>query len=99
MFLSLETLTSTIRTGLPILVELMVLANYVIIFLSQITLLRWLTFLLRSQNCDYSLADWDSLCDHLRDVPWEDILKLGASAAAREFCEWVQVEIDVYYRS
>ena len=32
MFLSLETLTSTIRTGLPILVELMVLANYVIIF-------------------------------------------------------------------
>ena len=23
---------------------------------------------------DYSLADWDSLRDHLRDVPWEDIL-------------------------
>ena len=22
---------------------------------------------------DYSCADWDSLCDHLRDVPWEDI--------------------------
>ena len=32
----------------------------------------------------------------MRDVPWEDILKLGASAAASEFCEWVQVEIDVY---
>ena len=34
--------------------------------------------------------------DHLRDVPWEDILKLGTSAAATEFCEWVQVGIGVY---
>ena len=25
-----------------------------------------------------------------------DILKFSASAAASEFCEWVQVEIDVY---
>ena len=40
---------------------------------------------------DYSRADWDDLRDHLRDVPWEDIFKLGASAAASEFCEWVQV--------
>ena len=32
----------------------------------------------------------------MRDVPWEDIFKLGASAAASEFCEWVQVAIDVY---
>ena len=32
----------------------------------------------------------------MRDVPWEDIFKLGASAAASEFCEWVQVGIDVY---
>ena len=31
-----------------------------------------------------------------RDVPWEGIFKLGASAAASEFCEWVQVGIDVY---
>ena len=45
---------------------------------------------------DYSRADWDGLCDHLRDVPWEDIFKLGTSAAASEFCEWVQVGIDVY---
>ena len=45
---------------------------------------------------DYSLADWDGLRDHLRNVPWEDIFKLGASADASEFCEWVQVEIDVY---
>ena len=44
----------------------------------------------------YSRADWDSVCDHLRDVPWEDIFKLSASVAASEFCEWVQVGIDVY---
>ena len=45
---------------------------------------------------DYSCADWDGLRDHLRDVPWEDIFKLRASATASEFCEWVQVGIDVY---
>ena len=50
MFLSLETLISIIRTGLPILVELIDLVNSVIIFLSQMTLLRWLTFLLGSQT-------------------------------------------------
>ena len=110
------------------------------------TLLRWLTFLLRSQTDSHSLAlldlfissdaiicstlekfdhvvvsvsidfqtnsqqdapfhriayaysgaDWDGLRDHLRDVPWEDIFKLGASATAFEFCDWVQVGIDVY---
>ena len=37
-----------------------------------------------------------AVCDHLRDVPWEDIVKLVASAAANEFCVWVQVGIDVY---
>ena len=36
---------------------------------------------------EYSHADWDGLCDHLRDVPWEDIFKISASAAASEFCE------------
>ena len=45
---------------------------------------------------DYSCADLDGLRDHLRDVPREDIFKLSASAAASEFCEWVQVGIDVY---
>ena len=44
----------------------------------------------------YSCADWDGLHGHLRDVPWEDIFKLSASAAASEFCEWVQFGIDVY---
>ena len=45
---------------------------------------------------DYSHADLDGLCDHLRDVPQEDFSKLGASAATSEFCAWVQVGIDVY---
>ena len=44
----------------------------------------------------YSFADWDGPRDHLRDVSWEDIFKLSASAAASEFCEWVQVGIDGY---
>ena len=37
---------------------------------------------------DYSCADWDGRFDHLRDVRWEDIFKLSASAAASGFCEW-----------
>ena len=48
MFLLLEILTSIIRTGLPVLVELIKLVNSVII--SQMTLLRWLIFLLRFQT-------------------------------------------------
>ena len=140
MFLSLQTLASIIRTGLPIMVELINLVNSVIIFLCQMTLLRCLTFLLGSQTViliallfsiyffllmlvfvlqwlslyweipsnsqwdapfhyityDYSHTDWDGLCDHFRDIPWEDILKLGASAAASKFFVWGQVGIDVY---
>ena len=42
---------------------------------------------------DYSRADWDGLCYHLRDAPWEDNFKLSASTAANEFYEWVQVGI------
>ena len=42
------------------------------------------------------LIEGDGLRDHLRDVPWEDIFKLGAYTAASEFCVWVQVGIDVY---
>ena len=41
---------SIIRTGLSISVELIDLVNSVITFLSQMTLLRWLTFLLGSQT-------------------------------------------------
>ena len=45
---------------------------------------------------EYSCAYSYSLCDHLRDVPWEDIFKLSASSAARKFCEWLQVGTDAY---
>ena len=45
---------------------------------------------------DHSLADWNGLHDHLRDVSWENIFKLSTSAADSEFCEWVEVGIDVY---
>ena len=38
---------------------------------------------------DHSCADWDGLRDHLRDIPWKDIFKLSASAAASEFYELV----------
>ena len=52
--------------------------------------------LFRHVAYDYSRADWDGLRDHLSDVPWEDNFKLRASAAASEFCGWVQVGFDVY---
>ena len=42
----------------------------------------------------YFCSDWGSLHDHLRDVSWEDVFRLSASAAASEFCKWVQVGID-----
>ena len=45
---------------------------------------------------DYSHTDWEGLCDHLRDVPWEDILKFITSGAAGKFYEWVQFGIDAY---
>ena len=45
---------------------------------------------------NYSFADWDGRRDHLRDIPWEDIFKFSDSAVASEFCERVQVGIDVF---
>ena len=52
--------------------------------------------LFHSTAYDYSCPNWDGLRDHLRGVPWEDIFKLSASAAAIEFCEWLQAGIDLY---
>ena len=43
----------------------------------------------------YTRANWDGVRDRLRDDPWQDIFKLGASAASSKFCEWVQVQIDL----
>ena len=152
MHLSLETLTSIVRTGVAILLKLIDLVNFVLIFFISNGLTQMVWFPTWIPDCDshspglldlflssdasisstmafpplgnsdhvvfsvsidfptnsqwdapfhhiaydYSCADWDGLRDHLRDVPWEDIFKLGASAAASEFCEWVQVGIDVY---
>ena len=45
---------------------------------------------------DYSHADRDGLCDHLRYVPLEDIFKLSNSADGGEFCECIQTGIDMY---
>ena len=56
MHLSLETLTSIIKTDLSLLVEIENLVKSVIIFLSQTTLLRCLTFLLGSQTDSHSPA-------------------------------------------
>ena len=155
MFFLFETLTSIIRTGLAILLELINLVNSVIILLylncyfsndltQKVNFPTWIPdcdshspalldlFLFSDASIcstmafpplgnsdhvvvsvsidfpsnsqrdapfhriayDYSRADWDGLRDHLRDVPWEDIFKLSASAAAAtEFCEWVLVGI------
>ena len=45
---------------------------------------------------DYSCANWYVLRDHFKDIAWEDIFKLSASAAASEFIDWLQVGIDIY---
>ena len=44
---------------------------------------------------DYSCADWNGLCDQLKDVLVENIFELGASAAASEICEWFRLELRV----
>ena len=66
---------SIIRTGLPILVKLIDLVNSVITFLSQETLLTWLTFLLGSQTAILSvLLFWSissdaSICSTMGNFP------------------------------
>ena len=37
---------------------------------------------------DYTGAGWDGLRDHLKDVSWEDIFKLGASVAVVSHSCW-----------
>ena len=64
---------SIIRTGLPNLMELIDLMNSVIIFVSQMTLSRWLMFLLRSQTVILSvLLFWISffLLAVVLVLPW-----------------------------
>ena len=69
-----------------LLVELIDLVNPVIIVLSQVALLKW--------PSDASVLSKKVFVIILRDLLWEDIFKLSASAA-REY-EWVQVGVDVY---
>ena len=62
-----------------------------------IVLLFWIFFLLLTLVfiLQWLFLYWQILCDHVRDVPWEAIFNLSATAAS-EICEWVQVGIDVY---
>ena len=60
-----------------------------------IVLLFWIYLFLLTLVFD---LQWLSLRDHLRDLPWDDIFKFGASAAARAFSEWVQVGTDRKYQ-
>ena len=46
---------------------------------------------------DYSRADRDGLGEHLRDVPWENIFKLGASAASSKL--WSEFMLELMYIS
>ena len=84
MFFSLENLTSIIRTGLPILVELIDLVNSILIFLFQMTLLRWITFLLWSQTVilwDLFISSDASICSTMAFPPLgnSDYVVLSAS--------------------
>ena len=45
---------------------------------------------------DKFCTDTDDRRDYLTDFPWKDIFKPVFSAPVTEFCEWVQVVIDVY---
>ena len=69
-----------------LLVGLIDLVNPVIIALPQVALLKW--------PSDASVLSKKLFVIILRDLLWEDIFKLSASAVSEY--EWVQVGIDVY---
>ena len=41
----------------------------------------------------YTCADWDSLCDHLRDVPWKDIFRLSVLRLLVNFLSGFKLEL------
>ena len=41
---------------------------------------------------EYPLGDLEGLCDHLRDVPQENIFKISGSAAASDFFSRFRLE-------
>ena len=69
-----------IRTELPVLVELIDLVNSVIIFLSQMTLLKWLTFLLGFQTAMVLLfsilTSYASICSTILSLHGEILIML-----------------------
>ena len=76
MCLFFETLTSIITTDSPILVELIDLVNSVVMFLSQMTLLRCLTFLVQSLTVTHTVLLLDlfissdaSICSTIASPP------------------------------
>ena len=83
MSLSLETLTSMIRTGRPTLVELIDPVNSVVIFLSQITLLRWFTFRLSlSLSCRFRFISSDaSICSTMAFPPLKNFNHVAVSVS------------------
>ena len=44
-------------------------------------------FMMALSKFDYSHTNTDGFGDHLRDVAWQRIFKLGVSAADDEFCD------------
>lgn len=50
----------------------------------------------RGTPSDYSRAYWNGFQDHIRNIPWNDMLNKGASAAATEFREYIQVGTTEY---
>ena len=42
---------------------------------------------------DSSRADWSGLCDHLRDIPWEDVFRLGALLLLVNFVSGSRLEL------
>ena len=86
MFLSLETSTFIIRTGLPILVELINLVNSVII---SNDLIQMVNFPTRIPGCnshspallDLSLSSDDSICSSIAFPPLENSVHVVVSAS------------------
>ena len=92
-FLSSNTSICSTMAFPPLGILIMLLSQFLLTF--QINLNRtphfiaWLMTIL--------VLIWHGLHDHLRDVLWKDIFNIGASAAASELCEWVQLELMYIY--
>ena len=97
MCMSLETLTPIMRTGQPMLVELINLANSVII--SNNLILRWLTFLLRSQNPFAMISSLSELYFRFRRfillVQMKKVISMNYGSSASCWKPWRKVRFDL----